>query len=89
MGNYVKDHFGNVLSWIPESGREKEEVMSKARLIKKDDTVAQSSRNASVTKAPRSRKRREVISEWIEKQRLERKDPRKAFAALFTQPQTS
>ncbi|MFM8395031.1 MAG: hypothetical protein ACKOB4_14010 [Acidobacteriota bacterium] len=63
--------------------------MSKARLIKKEDTVAQNSLKKPATKAPRSRKRREVISEWIEIHRLERKDPRKAFAALFTQPQAS
>ena len=63
--------------------------MTKARLIKKEDKPTQTSRKATETKSPRSRKRREVISEWIDKHRAERKDPRKAFAALFTQPQVS
>ncbi len=70
-------------------GWEREGAMNKARLIKKEDKPIQTSRKATETSTPRSRKRREVISEWIEKQRSERKDPRKAFAALFTQPQAS
>ena len=63
--------------------------MNRARLIKKDETANRVSNEMREKKPPRVKKRREVITEWIDKRRQDRKDPRKDFAALFTQPQIS
>lgn len=63
------------------------------RLIKKDtaDAAATAKRQGSGKKAKRETVRRKVdlVIEWVERKSIERQDPRKAFAALFSQPQTS
>ncbi len=62
--------------------------MSKARLIKKDEIKEQ-------VRKPRQRKPEarkttvRTMMDWLETQRQERPDPRKAFAALFSQVQAS
>ncbi|MDX2032818.1 MAG: hypothetical protein SF339_19225 [Blastocatellia bacterium] len=63
--------------------------MTKARLIKREEVAAR------VTEAKRKRgfkkpvvvKTMEAVSDWLEEQKTRHQDPRKAFAALFTQPQ--
>ena len=62
--------------------------MKKARLIKRQDVPAlQEAKRNRLLKKPVVQKTVEAVTEWIEAQRNERPDPRKAFAALFTQPQ--
>jgi hypothetical protein len=63
--------------------------MKKARLIKRvDATALQEAKRNQLLRKPVIQKTVEAVSEWIETQRNERPDPRKAFAALFTLPQT-
>ena len=62
--------------------------MMKARLIKQKDAVAQeTAKRNSLLKKPAVKKTVDAVAEWMEGQRKERPDPRKAFAALFAQPQ--
>lgn len=62
--------------------------MTKARLIKKQDVEEQQiARHPRQVKRPVVKKKVDAMVEWIENQRNQRQDPRKAFAALFAQPQ--
>jgi hypothetical protein len=60
----------------------------KARLIKREDAAAlEAAKRNRLLKKPVVKKTVEAVADWIETQRAERPDPRKAFAALFAQPQ--
>lgn len=62
--------------------------MTKARLIKKQDVSDQQiGKPAGRAKKPVMKKKVDAMVEWLESQRNQRQDPRKAFAALFVQPQ--
>jgi hypothetical protein len=63
--------------------------MAKARLVKRQEVIEREKGKAE-TKAPRPviKKKVNAVVEWLEAQKVEREDPRKAFAALFVQPQT-
>lgn len=63
--------------------------MTKAKLIKRSD-VAEHKKAKKTQNMQKSnvRKTMEVMAEWVGKQRNQCEDPRKAFAALFVQPQT-
>ena len=64
--------------------------MNRPKLIKKTGNTAKNEPLAGgAPSRPARRPKREAVLEWIESRRNEREDPRKAFAALFTQPQTS
>lgn len=63
--------------------------MKKARLIKRQDALAiEESKEPKTVKKPMVIKTVEAVTGWIESRKSEREDPRKAFAALFSQPQT-
>lgn len=61
--------------------------MNKARLIKKDEIKEQVRKPRQ--RKPEAKKTVQTMMGWLENQRQERPDPRKAFAALFSQVQTS
>ncbi|MFN0087008.1 MAG: hypothetical protein ACKVX9_16575 [Blastocatellia bacterium] len=63
--------------------------MAKARLIKREDVAARESadKQKRVQKKPVGRKTMEAVTDWLEGQKTRRQDPRKAFAALFAEPQ--
>lgn len=66
-----------------------ETYMTKAKLIKRSEFVERE----KVKKArsiPKNNMQKTVtaVVEWVENQRIQREDPRKAFAALFALPQT-
>ena len=66
----------------------KEEGMTKAKLIKKDEVLERQQKNtAQKTQKQAVKQTVDVVSNWIEKQNAKRLDPRAAFAALFAQPQ--
>jgi hypothetical protein len=64
--------------------KQEKKTMKKARLIKKDDIreIKEEARKGGETKEAA----KPVMPEW--QRRAKRQDPRKAFAELFTQPQT-
>lgn len=63
--------------------------MTKARLIKKQDVVERKEIKKPVLAEKKVVKQTvDSVVEWLEAQRDRREDPRKAFAALFAQPQT-
>jgi hypothetical protein len=63
--------------------------MKKARLIKRQDALAsEEAKQPKTLKKTMVIKTVEAVTDWIESRKSEREDPRKAFAALFTQPQT-
>jgi len=66
---------------IPER-IEPEQILDAAEM-KVDEKIA--TENSERVEKP---EKPETIDEWIENQRLQPKDPRKAFAALFVRPQT-
>ena len=62
--------------------------MTKAKLIKRDEIEGQK----QVAKTELQQKNNvlktvDAMKGWIEQRRVQREDPRKAFAALFTLPQ--
>ena len=62
--------------------------MTNAKLIKREDTIAiEAAKRSRSIKKPVVKKTVEAVAEWIENQKNDRQDPRKAFAALFSQPQ--
>lgn len=62
--------------------------MMKAKLIKKEDYLKREETRKSDRKKPRVVKQTiDRVSEWMERSPSERKDPRKAFDALFARPQ--
>jgi hypothetical protein len=62
--------------------------MTKARLIKREEAIAlQAAKRSRLMKKPVVKKTVEAVAEWIETRKNEHQDPRKAFAALFSQPQ--
>lgn len=63
--------------------------MKKARLIKRNDAIANAEAKHNETqKLPVVKKTVEAVTDWLQNHKAESKDPRKAFAALFNQPQT-
>ncbi len=68
-------------------------MVRRARLIKKGTIDEQPALKVSKPekRAKREAVRRKVdlVLDWVERKGTERQDPRKAFAALFSQPQTS
>lgn len=63
--------------------------MSKARLIKKQDFVDRQEEKRQVARQrPTLKKKVNAVVEWLDSKREQRQDPRKAFEALFAQPQT-
>lgn len=59
--------------------------MKKARLIKRQDAMAQKEANRTdLVQKPVVKKTVEAVTEWLEVQKNKPPDPRKAFAALFT-----
>jgi hypothetical protein len=65
----------------------KEKEMANARLIKKQELINREQEKA-IEKKPVVKKKMDAVVEWLGNHRTERKDPRKAFDALFVQPQT-
>lgn len=62
--------------------------MTKARLIKKQDVADRRvAKQPAQARKPVMKKKVDAMVEWIENQKNQRQDPRKAFAALFAQPQ--
>jgi hypothetical protein len=66
--------------------------MAKPRLIKKQEVIEreQTSQQASQQDSKQQKvvkKTVNIVVEWLDNQRGQSKDPRKAFAALFAQPQ--
>jgi hypothetical protein len=65
-------------------------IMTKAKLIKKEQTVELLQNKKTQTKSkPVVKKTISVVNEWMDARRNQRIDPRAAFAALFAQPQES
>lgn len=63
--------------------------MRKARLIKRGEVVErETAKKAKLTQKAQVQKTINSVVEWVENQRTQREDPRKAFAALFAQAQT-
>ena len=64
--------------------------MIKPRLIKKREVINREQEQTSKRERkeqPVVKKTVNIVVEWLENQRNRTQDPRKAFAALFTQPQ--
>ena len=62
--------------------------MAKPRLIKKQNVTDSEQANQQDSKQQKVVKKTvNIVVEWLENQRSQNKDPRKAFAALFAQPQ--
>jgi len=63
--------------------------MKKARLIKRNETtVGEQAKPDRLPPQPMVKKTLDAVNEWIENRKTQHEDPRKAFAALFSQPQT-
>ncbi len=61
--------------------------MVKAKLIKRTEVAErEQARKAALPQKINVQKTVDAVVGWIESQRNQREDPRKAFAALFTQP---
>lgn len=64
--------------------------MKKARLIKKQEAIErQQAKESQVPQKKVVEKTVNAVVGWLENQRAQRQDPRKAFADLFSQPQTN
>ncbi|MEP7336512.1 MAG: hypothetical protein ABI977_02000 [Acidobacteriota bacterium] len=61
--------------------------MTKAKLIKRSEVVEREQARKAKPQKNNVQKKVNAVVEWIENRRVQREDPRKAFAALFTQPQ--
>ncbi len=62
--------------------------MTKAKLIKREEVIErQQIRAKQKVQKQAVRKTMEVVGDWIDTRRVQRLDPRAAFAALFAQPQ--
>ncbi|HMX26408.1 MAG TPA: hypothetical protein PLD20_05935 [Blastocatellia bacterium] len=61
--------------------------MNKAKLIKQGE-IAQRDQEKTMKQAQKNNVQKTVraVVEWVENQRNQKEDPRKAFAALFAQP---
>lgn len=63
--------------------------MMKAKLIKRDEVVERKqAKIAQKLEQQTVKKTMDVVGEWIDNRRVQRVNPRAAFAALFAQPQT-
>lgn len=58
---------------------------AKARLIKKQEVIEREQTQSTDLPQKVVKQTVDVMVEWLEKQRNQRQDPRKAFAALFAQ----
>lgn len=66
-----------------------EKYMAKAKLIKRGEVIErEKAKRDQLMKKNNMKKTVTAVVEWVENQRTQREDPRKAFAALFAQPQT-
>lgn len=62
--------------------------MTKAKLIKREEVVERQQIKAQQkVQKQTAKKTMEVVSDWIDARKIQRVDPRVAFAALFAQPQ--
>ncbi len=62
--------------------------MTKAKLIKREEVIERQQIKAQQKVRKQTvKKTMEVIGDWIDARKLQRVDPRAAFAALFAQPQ--
>jgi len=67
----------------------KKKHITKARLVKRQEMIDREKEKAMAKPPqPAIKKKVNAVVEWLETQKVEREDPRKAFAALFIQPQT-
>jgi hypothetical protein len=62
--------------------------MTKAKLIKRSEIAEREQAKKAKPQKTNVQKTVDAMVGWIENQRVQREDPRKAFAALFSQPQT-
>jgi hypothetical protein len=62
--------------------------MTKAKLIKQSEVLERERARKAKPQKSNVQKTVNAVVEWVENRRTQREDPRKAFAALFTQPQT-
>lgn len=63
--------------------------MTKARLIKRGEAIERERvKKIRLSQKAQVQKKINSMMDWVETHRTQREDPRKAFAALFTQPQT-
>jgi len=62
--------------------------MTKAKLIKQSEVLERERARKAKPQKSNVQKTVSAVVEWVENHRTQREDPRKAFAALFTQPQT-
>lgn len=63
--------------------------MTKAKLIKRTEVAErEQAKKAKPQQKSNVQKTMTAVVEWIENRQAQREDPRKAFAALFAQPQT-
>ncbi len=62
--------------------------MTKAKLIKRSEVAEREQARKAKQQKNNVRKTVNAVVGWIENKRVQREDPRKAFAALFSQPQT-
>ena len=62
--------------------------MGKARLVKKQEAVErEQAKNTKLPQRKAMEKTMDAMVGWLKNQRVQRQDPRKAFADLFAQPQ--
>ena len=62
--------------------------MNKAKLIKREQiSEVIQTKQAKAKVKPVVKKTMEVVNEWMDNRRNQSMDPRRAFAALFAQPQ--
>ncbi|MEO6726066.1 MAG: hypothetical protein ABIU20_04455 [Blastocatellia bacterium] len=62
--------------------------MTKAKLIKRSEIAEREQARKARPQKSNVQKTVSAVVGWIENQRVQREDPHKAFAALFSQPQT-
>ena len=62
--------------------------MTKAKLIKRSEVAELEQAKKAKQQKNNVQKTVNAVVDWIENKRVQREDPRKAFAALFSQPQT-
>lgn len=62
--------------------------MTKAKLIKRSEVAEREEAKKVRQQKNNVQKTVNAVVDWIENKRVQREDPRKAFAALFSQPQT-
>lgn len=62
--------------------------MTKAKLIKREEVIERQQIKAQQkVQKQTAKKTLDVVSDWIDARKIQRVDPRAAFAALFAQPQ--